>query len=236
MKTLTAKQQEIRDRETRILAVARPIVVHEGYHGLNMDRIAEQVQYSKGTIYNHFSCKEEIVIALAVQNANKRVELFRKAAQFKGCSRFRMLAIGAAAELFVRNSTDYFHFERILDLPSVREKTSEKRQSIIRDCQTQCMSIVAGIVRDAIASEDLELPKGFTPEKLVFGFWSLTNGAYAIALSTDSLEQLGIGDPYETVRNHTAALMDGFDWQPMSTEYDSKKILKKVFKEVFADE
>lgn len=236
MTTLTPKQQEIRDREAQILAVARPIVVHEGYHGLNMDRIAEEVQYSKGTIYNHFSCKEEIVIALAVENVNKRFELFQKAAQFKGSPRFRMLAIGAAAELFVRNSTDFFHFERILDLPSVLEKTSEKRQSIIRGCETQCMSVVAGIVRDAIAAGDLELPKRFTPEKLVFGLWSLTNGAYSIALSSESLQQMGIKDPFETVRDHTAALLDGFNWQPLSTDYDTKKILKKISKEVFGDE
>ena len=236
MTTLTPKQQEIRDREAQILAVARPIVVHEGYHGLNMDRIAEEVQYSKGTIYNHFSCKEEIVIALAVENVNKRFELFQKAAQFKGSPRFRMLAIGAAAELFVRNSTDFFHFERILDLPSVLEKTSEKRQSIIRGCETQCMSVVAGIVRDAIAAGDLELPKRFTPEKLVFGLWSLTNGAYSIALSSESLQQMGIKDPFETVRDHTAALLDGFNWQPLSTDYDTKKILKKISKEVFSDE
>ena len=63
MQTLTPKKREILERESRILEVARPMVVREGYHGLNMDRIAEEVRYSKGTIYNHFSCKEEIIIA-----------------------------------------------------------------------------------------------------------------------------------------------------------------------------
>ena len=93
MTTLTPKQREIQERETKILEVARPIVVREGYHGLNMDRIAEKISYSKGTIYNHFSCKEEIIIALAVQNVAKRIELFRQAAQFKGRPRYRMRAI-----------------------------------------------------------------------------------------------------------------------------------------------
>lgn len=236
MKTLTPKQQEIRAREAKILAVARPIVVHEGYHGLSMDRIAEEVQHSKGTIYNHFSCKEEIVIALAVQNVDKRMELFKKAAQFKGRPRFRMMAVVQAAEIFVRKYADFFHFERILELPSVLEKTSEKRQAIIRGCEMQCMSVVAGIARDAIAAEDLELPKSITPEKLVFGLWSLTTGAYSIMLSSESLTQMGLDDPYETVRDHTSALLDGFNWQPLSREYDAKKLLKKIQKEVFKDE
>jgi len=236
MSTLTPKKREIKDRERRILAIARPMIVREGYHGLNMDRIAEKLKYSKGTIYNHFSCKEEIVIALAIENAAKRVELFQKAAQFKGPPRHRMNAIGLACEIFVQAYPDYFQFERILNLPSVREKTSEKRQSIVRDCELGCMSIVAGLVRDGIAAEDLVLAKKFTPEKLVFGLWSLVTGAYSIALSSDSLTQMGLDDPFAAVHDHTSALMDGFDWQPLSDEYDLTKLHKKIQKEVFKNE
>ncbi len=236
METLTPKKREILEREARILDVARPIVVREGYHGLNMERIAEELQYSKGTIYNHFACKEEIIIALAIQNVAKRVELFKQAAQFKGCPRHRMIAIGEAAERFVRQYPDYFLFEKILQLDSVREKTSEKRQSVIQGCEMQCVSVVAGVVRDAIAAEDLVLPAGFSPEKLVFGLWSLTSGAFAIVFASDSLTQMGLDDPFETVREHSDALLDGHGWKPLSNQFDSKKILKKIRSEVFGNE
>lgn len=233
MATLSPKKREILERENRILEVARPIVVREGYNGLNMDRIADSVSYSKGTIYNHFSCKEEIIIALAIQTATKRTELFQRAAQFKGCPRFRITAIGEAAEQFVRQYPDYFQLEQILQLDSVREKTSEKRQSVIRGCEMQCMATVSGIVRDAIAAEHLELPTGYSPEELVFGLWSLTSGAYALIISAQSLQQMGLNDPYETVRSHTTALLDGHGWAPHSSEFDTKKLLKKIRKEVF---
>lgn len=233
MKTLTPKKLEIRERETRILEVARPIVVKDGYHGLNMDRIAEAVKYSKGTIYNHFSCKEEIIIALAIENMNKRIELFRQAAEFKGCARYRMMAIGEAAEIFVRRYADYFQFEQILQLDSVREKTSEKRQSVIRNCEMQCMSVVAGIVRDAVANGDLVLPDQMTPESLVFGLWSLSSGAYSIILSSESLPAIGVNDPFEQVRNHTAAMLDGYGWKPLIREFDPAKVLARIQTEVF---
>ncbi|MFT5299558.1 MAG: AcrR family transcriptional regulator [Mariniblastus sp.] len=236
MDILTPKKREILERETQILEAARAIVVSQGYHGLNMDRIAAQVNYSKGTIYNHFSCKEEIIIALAIQNSSKRTELFQQAAQFKGCSRHRMMAIGEAAEKFVREYPDYFLFEQILQLASVLEKTSEKRQAVIQGCEMQCMSVVAGLVRDAIAAEALTLPDGFTPEKLVFGIWSLTSGAFSIVHTSDSLQQMGLDDPYETVRDHTAALLDGYGWTPLSREYDAHKVLHKIHDEVFHDE
>lgn len=236
MNVLTPKKREIANRESKILSVARPMIVKEGYLGLNMDRVASKLKISKGTIYNHFSCKEEIVIALAIETMAKRTEMFRQAAQFRGCSRFRMLAIGDAAERFVRESPEHFQFEQILRLDSVWEKTSEKRRALIQACEMNCMGTVAGIVRDAIANGELTLPDKLTPEDLVFGLWSLTSGAYSIVLTSDSLESLGMSEPYETVRKHISVLLDGYGWTPLSPEYDRDEIIARVAVEVFGNE
>lgn len=240
MSQLSPKQQEIRLREQRILDIARPIVVQHGYHGLSMDRIAAEGEYSKGTVYNHFSCKEEVIVALAIQTVARRVEMFKQAAQFKGCSRYRMMAIGQAAEKFVRDFPDFFMLEQIIQLPSVRAKISEKRQNAIDNCEVQCMTIVTGVVRDAIAAEDLVLPDGFTPEKLVFGLWALTSGGFAIALATNStpgaLEHLGLDDPFQLVYDHTSALLDGYQWQPAAATYDHAAVIKTIHQQVFGDE
>ena len=236
MSTLTAKQKEIAMRESKILDVARPIVVQEGYHGLNMDRIASQLGLSKGTVYNHFSCKEEIVIALAAETATRRREMFRRAAQFRGCSRFRMLAIGYAAELFVRQSAEHFLFEQIIRLDSVWEKTSEKRRSVIRDCEVSCIGIAAGLVRDAVAGNDIELPDSMTPEDVVFGLWSLTSGGYSIVLTSDRLQALGISEPYEIIREHTSVMLDGFNWKPLSGDFDRNSVIERIDQEIFSGE
>jgi hypothetical protein len=94
--------------------------------------------------------------------------------------------------------------------------------------------VVAGVVRDASAAEDLVRSKDFTPEKLVFGLWSLTTGAFAIIFTSDSLQQMGLDEPFETVRDHTKAILDGHGWTPLSSEFDSNKVLKKIRKEVFS--
>ncbi len=39
--TLKRKQREIQQRQLQILETARAMLIAEGYHGLNMDRIAE---------------------------------------------------------------------------------------------------------------------------------------------------------------------------------------------------
>ena len=216
--------------------VARSVLIKHGYHGLSMERIAAKVEYSKGTIYNHFANKEEIIVALAIETVAKRLEMFKQAAQFKGPSRFRMLAVGQAAEKFVRDYPDFFTLEQILQLPSVRQKISERRQHEINSIEVLCMDIVAGVVRDAVAAEDLVLGQNVTPEKLVFGLWSLTYGGYAIAARSGTLPHLGLDNPFELVHDHTAALMDGFGWVPLSSEYDSNELIQKINSEVLCNE
>ncbi len=233
MVDLTPKKLEIQQRGDRILSIARSMIVDDGYHGLNMDRIAEQLEISKGTIYNHFSCKEEIIIALAIETAEKRRSLFQAAAQFRGRSRFRMLAIGEADLRFFQEHTSHFEFERMLRIPSILEKTSEKRQSVMQMCEAACMQVVGGIVRDAIANGDLELTNSMTAEEVVFGLWSLHYGAQSIIASSENLDQIGLHRPVETMTTHTAMLLDGLGWLPLSTEFDENEVIEQINNEVF---
>src|SRR5271165_2360473 len=108
MGTLTRKQREVRQRETALLGIARKMLIEQGYAGLSMDQLAESTEYSKGTIYQHFSTKEDLVTALAIESMERRVELFLRAEQFVGRSRERMLAIGVADEIFSLLETHHY--------------------------------------------------------------------------------------------------------------------------------
>ena len=236
MTTLSRKQREIAERETRILEVSRPILVQEGYHGLSMDKVAAELEYSKGTIYNHFSCKEEIIIALAIETTEKRTRMFARGAALVGNARERVLAVGVAAELFVRLYPDHFLFEHVIRSGSVWEKTSEERRAVIRSCEQRCMGIVSGIVRDAVTAGDLTMPDGMSAETLVFGLWSLTFGAFSIIATSESLGELGVANPFLAVREHVLRLLDGYHWQPLSAEHDYEAVRQRIEEEVFADE
>lgn len=236
MNTGDRKQREIREREQQILETAQGILVAEGYHGLNMDRIAEALEYSKGTIYNHFPCKEEIIIALAIDTGQRRLALFERASSFRGGPRERMTAIGVAAEVFYRLHAHRFLAEQIVRSTSIWEKTSESRRIAMHSCEARCMGVLAGIVRDGIARGDLALPDGCRPEDLVFGLWTLTLGAYEMISDNQSLLDLGISEPFLSVRNSQTFLVDGYQWHPLSTEHDYDAVRKRVSEELFADE
>lgn len=236
MPALTRKQREIQDREAQILSVAREMLLKDGYLGLSMDRIAEAVEYGKGTVYRHFPNKEDIILALAVETQKKRTSLFQRASLFRGASRERLTAVAVACELFVRLYPSHFHVEQVVRLSSIWEKTSEKRQNIMRTCEQSCMGIVAGIVRDAISQGDLTLSGGMTPEGMVFGMWAINFGSFSIMTTSGALDEIGIDDPTLAIRGCINHMLDGFGWKALSSEHDYEAVFQKALTETFTDE
>jgi len=222
MVKLTRKQKEMEFRTSEILRVSRQILIAEGFQGLSMDRVASQMEYAKGTMYNHFPNKEEIVLALAVESMTLRRNLFEQSAIVKGPARFRMMALGAACEFFTQHCTDDFLVEQCIRNQSIWDKSSEQRQNLIRQCEGECMGIVAAIVRDAVALKELVIPESLTPEELVFGFWAINYGSQILTYSSPSLPAIGINDPRNAIRVHCCTLLNGFAWQPvmMHAEYN----------------
>ncbi|MCA9083419.1 MAG: TetR/AcrR family transcriptional regulator [Planctomycetaceae bacterium] len=236
MKTDTPKKQAILLREQRILELARRMVLKGGYHGLSLESLAESLGVSRGTIYNHFRCKEEIILALLVETMNKRREMFQRAAAHRAVPRLRLAAVGVAAELFVRLFPDHFHVEQIVKSDSIWNKTTEERRALVRSCQLQCVGIVAGIVRDAVAQGHLDLPSSITPEGLVFGLWSMSEGAYSIIATSEALTELGIAEPFLAIRQNIHRLLDGFGWTPLSREVDLPEATEVILRQIFPDE
>ena len=136
------------------------MIVEDGYHGLSMDRIAEELEYSKGTIYQHFSCKEDILMALVNQAMERRLASVPPGggvpwplARAHGGDR-------RGCELFFQLYPDHFHIENAIRITSIREKTSEQRRLFLETCEADCSEIVQGVIRDAVAAGDLQLRRG----------------------------------------------------------------------------
>jgi AcrR family transcriptional regulator len=231
MVELTRKQREIEQRTREILRVAKPILLREGFHALTMDRVAALMQYAKGTIYNHFPHKEEIVLALAVDAMRLRQNLFAVAANATGSSRERLMCIGLACEYYTQHCREEFQVEQWMRHANIWDKSSAQRQECIRECEAGCMAMVAGLVRQGIESGDLPGPTSqspsrspndhllfshsLSPEEMVFGLWAITFGSQILTSSSPSLPALGVMDPIRSIRVHCCTLLNGFGWQPI---------------------
>jgi AcrR family transcriptional regulator len=72
------REREREEIRTRILDAARELFDSEGYENVTMRRIAEAIEYSPTTIYNHFEDKDDLVRALCEEDFSRLLEVFRE--------------------------------------------------------------------------------------------------------------------------------------------------------------
>ena len=62
------RERQVRDKElfrSRILDAARDLIHENGYEKLTIRKIADRIEYSPMSLYNHFADKDDILVALA---------------------------------------------------------------------------------------------------------------------------------------------------------------------------
>ena len=236
MKTLTRKQREIADRHTRFLDIAKSLIQADGYGTLSMDRIAELAEYSKGTVYQHFSCKEEILIQLCNQSGQSLKSLFERACGHPGGTREKLLAIGIAHEIWKSQNPICDELTQNLHGGGNMEKVSTESRDLHNELEQEILALVGSVVTAAIDEGDLDLGERSTEPELVFGIWSLCHGGLQLRGMGLPLAEMGIPAPYRAVMNTLNATLDGYGWKPLSSEHDYKDASNTILKNLFADE
>lgn len=236
MKILSPKKQEIRARGENVLTIARALLLERGYHGLTMARIAQAADCAKATIYQHYPCKEEIIVALALESVEIQRGLVERAATFQGRPRERMLAVGLATELFAELYEDASRVFQIVNGEAILSKVSEESIWRLRSCGLRTVDVLLGIIRDAVAQGDLVLPPGHRAEDLIYHFWLLGEGGKAAAHTWLPPKELGVESPFVSIHRTAAVMGDGYGWRPLTTEWDYAESGKRIWREVFPAE
>src|SRR5690606_23751143 len=96
MKAISRKQQIKENRELELIEIARDIIEKEGLAALTMDKLSASCDYSKGTVYNHFSCKEDLLVAVSNEGLKDLQQIFSKLDGFQGNGREQMLGLQLA--------------------------------------------------------------------------------------------------------------------------------------------
>lgn len=226
------RAREFAAREELILREARRLLLEKGFQGWNMDDLAQAVEYSKGTLYQHFASKEDLALAVITEALAQRAGLFEHASTFKGGTRERIRAICGACCEFATSHPDYYHVEMMLKSASFWGKASEARREDHRFHAGRCWRAVQAIVIEAQAAGDM--PKGLvTPEQATFALISVTVGSHIMATEGDLKVMAGIQDPLLTVRKNGDIMCDGMRWKPLSDEFDYAATDRRIVRELF---
>lgn len=227
---LTRQEREERRRVADILSAALGLIVEEGFSDFSMERLASASGYSRPALYRYFACKEEVVVALAIESFRRRAQLYRMVPSFEGRPRERWVAMAEVSAIFY---PDLFNVELLSYTRSFRERTSEARQAELHRIEMEFYRIAAEIIRDAIACGDLVLEHGMTPERFMFGHSMLVNGIFGALATVGLVDELGVGDLVSAMRYFGSRLLDGCGWRPLSDEWDYRSTVRRIYAELF---
>lgn len=211
---MTRKQREIQQRHELILDKARGLFVQHGYHSVTMDMIAKEMEYSKGTIYQHFNSKEVIIFSLCTRLCRLMFSLISDVGdQTQLNPRMQMLLIQEAFILIQELCQDDVQIKNLADSESFKTKVPDIviNESILIDQKT--FAIVVQIVNRAIDKKQLHLGAQASSDDVAMGCWALAHGIYLLTETNSCAANLKLSPPKQLLRLNSQLFLDGAGWE-----------------------
>jgi len=221
-------------REDSILDSALDIISKQGIVALTMDKLVSEISYSKGTLYNHFSSKEDVLVGSCNRNMRSVKDLFLRAAAIEETARDKMIAMGFAYMLSVLLSPQ--HFALVMNAKTeLFEKASPKRREEYYLLDEKLFGVMHSIIQEAISKKELVLKAGVDAQQVSFSTWAMAFGTIGLLLNGEKACSTMTGMTLENrVIAHSNIVMDGLGWKASSRE--QKEFLCWLKREVFAGE
>jgi AcrR family transcriptional regulator len=137
------KQEEKEEMHKRILNGARTVFLEKGYEQTSMRNIANEINYSPGSLYFYFKDKSEIFHELhreGFQLLLNQLKVLNKVADpFE-----RLKAMGRVFIQFAQDNKDYYNLMFIVEEPSriseaggfkIAQEAIEQLSSVVKECQ-----------------------------------------------------------------------------------------------------
>ncbi|RTL60605.1 MAG: TetR/AcrR family transcriptional regulator [Sphingobacteriales bacterium] len=125
MTIATRKQREKEEMRSLILDAARKIFLEKGYHDTSMRNIAEEIQYSPGTIYLYFRDKDEIFHALHEEGFRRMLTKMQPLGHVSSPFE-RLKALGKVYLEFATENKDFYDLMFIMQAPIKHEADHEQ--------------------------------------------------------------------------------------------------------------
>ncbi len=197
------KARERQARDALILDVAKSILAKGGLTALTMQAIADETQYSKGTIYQHYRSKEDVLAALVLNCGYRLLALTQRALSYSGSLRSKISLVSAA--FFKVSETDPITSSLVFTV-----KSPDFLQKIAHEHAVEQNNIDDAIFKAVVTS--IREHSNFSEQSimdLAFGWWSMNWGVQAVMGSGWDMERLGFTEPMDYYYRSLSRFLDG---------------------------
>jgi AcrR family transcriptional regulator len=203
VQAISHKDQMRMEREELILQVALSLLKRDGFHGLNMQAIANQTDYSKGTIYQHFSCKEDVLAKLVIRCGERLISLIDIALNNSAGLRHKVVMVSWAFFINAEQESETAGLVSMVKSPEFQKKVTESHQHAISIIDQNILSRVIGLFTDQTDISADKIKVG------AFGWWAMKWGVQDVLANDWEMSKFGFDDPKHYFFESLHIFLDG---------------------------
>jgi len=200
---MSRKAKEIQQRRQLILSVAQSLLSEKGMHGLTMQAIAERTDYSKGTIYQHFGCKEEVLCQLVLQCGYDLAQLMDGIIEQPICLREKIAQLSVVFLSHSQRQPEITGVIAAVKSPQFQAKLSHDFQVKVNEADDAVLSRIMVLFAN---SEEIQPEQAKTA---AFGWWAMKWGLQDVLANGWELGRYGFDEPEVYFLSSLHVFLDG---------------------------
>ena len=178
-KKISRKQREADLRRQIIIEAAEKLFLSKGYEDTTMDQIANESEFSKGTLYNYFKSKDDLYLAIGTKSYEILIDYTKNLIENKDPGLEQLKAVGYAYYEFTKNYPGYSHIFHDINvkLPHVAQKSEDTLTAIEKDYNKRNEEYgeqFRGVIISAIKNKTIRSDKD--PFLIGFTLFMMTSG------------------------------------------------------------
>lgn len=170
------------DRENLILDTSLRMLVEGGYPGFTIDHVAEEIEYSKGTVYQHFSCKEDILAGLLCRTTEYEIRAMEYAMGLSDIPRTQIFAMAICNSYFASRYPGHDMQRMLFSDVHIWNRGNEDRRRKINQIVMREIELAHSVVENAFARGDLNASHVTSGEAF--------HGVVTIAMGNDEMKRV----------------------------------------------
>jgi len=219
------KEREKELKKSMMLEAAESLILEKGLDNLHMNEVAERAEVSKGSLYQYFDSKTELILGICNKATTLLSEDIKKVLTQDKPGIELVHMIGATFMIFVTKHPEYFRAMRFHD--NLKE-TSELDDSVfLSSCSSNTKESFTCMVRAIqIGMQDGSINPSYDPKELALILWSTSHGMVSMAYQHQNtqhynlLDELGI-DLKSLFENFMKMIGRGIATDAQKDNYDS---------------
>jgi AcrR family transcriptional regulator len=152
---VSRKERERLIRQQEIMRAARELFARKGYHNTTLEEIAQHAEFGKGTIYNYFGSKEELLYGIMDHLTREMVALARSSVATPGGAREKLTAYARAMIEHSRTNFDVFRLV-MRETDCVRSEGFDAKVKQMRARARRVLEIIAGPIEAEIREKKVK--------------------------------------------------------------------------------